>query len=75
MTGVHLCHAWECERQVPPRMLMCAKHWRMVPKSLQDAVWDTYVNGQEDRKDPSYEYLIASQNAINAVADRESRLF
>jgi len=47
----------------------------MVPKSLQDAVWDTYVNGQEDRKDPSYEYLIASQNAINAVADRESRLF
>lgn len=69
----HTCHATGCEKRVPPRMLMCGKHWRMVPKPQQDAVWATYRPGQERTKDPSREYLIAARAAINAVAEKEGR--
>jgi len=67
----HLCHAEKCRTEVPPRMLMCTKHWGMVPYKLQKAVWAHYVPGQEIRKDPTGEYLDAAMEAINAVADKE----
>lgn len=67
----HLCHAQGCRKSVHPRMLMCPKHWYMVPKPLRDAVWAAYVPGQERRKDPTNEYLEAAQTAIAAVADKE----
>jgi hypothetical protein len=67
----HRCHARKCRTCVPPRMLMCTMHWKMVPYALQQAVWDAYVPGQEVRKDPSPEYLLAARAAINAVAERE----
>jgi hypothetical protein len=69
--SAHLCHAWGCQVAVPPRMLMCRRHWRMVPGSLQDAVWATYRRGQERRKDPTQEYLAAARAAVLAVAERE----
>lgn len=68
----HLCHAIGCERVVPPRMLMCAPHWRMVPLGMQRAVWRTYRPGQERMKDPSSAYLDAAMAAVNAVARAES---
>ena len=68
----HTCHAEGCEVTVPPRMLMCRNHWRLVPKRLQTAVWDAYVPGQERRKDPTPEYLDAAMAAVRAVADREA---
>lgn len=71
--SAHLCHAEGCERRIPARMLMCGKHWRMVPKTEQDAVWATYRPGQEQTKDPSRAYLIAARDAINAVAEKEGR--
>lgn len=69
----HHCHAKDCNREVPPKMLMCARHWRMVPRSLQDAVWATYRPGQEISKTPTLEYLGAAQDAIRAVAEKESK--
>lgn len=59
----HTCHAHGCKRTVPPKMLMCLKHWKMVPKFAQDEIWATYVPGQEIRKDPSDAYLKAQQRA------------
>ena len=70
----HECHAEGCETPVPPRMLMCPKHWRMVPAQLKAGVWATYVPGQEVRKNPTGEYMVASQAAIDAVAVKEGRL-
>lgn len=67
----HRCHARFCSTSVPPRMLMCTAHWRMVPYRLQTDVWDAYVPGQEVRKDPTPEYLKAARAAINAVAEKE----
>lgn len=68
----HRCHATGCEKHIPPRLLMCPKHWSMVPGLLKRAVWRHYVAGQEVRKDPTPEYLIAASDAINAVAHREA---
>jgi hypothetical protein len=67
----HLCRAMKCKRNVHPRYLMCPQHWRMVPRALQQAVWATYVRGQEVTKTPTREYLRAAHRAILAVADAE----
>ncbi len=69
----HTCHALGCDIAVPPKYLMCARHWRMVPHRLQLAVWAQYKPGQEIRKDPSTRYLVAMADAVNAVAEKEGR--
>lgn len=69
----HTCHAEGCVVHVPPRLLMCARHWRMVPKRLRDALWAVYVPGQEDRKDPTGEYITVARQCIDAVAVTEGR--
>ena len=55
-------------------MLMCLKHWRMVPKKFQDDVWKHYVSGQEIRKDPTSDYLKAQQAAVIVVLMKERNL-
>lgn len=69
----HLCHAVDCTRSVPPRMLMCRKHWSMVPDQIRSWVWATYVGGQEQRKDPTPAYIEAARSAIDAVAEAEGK--
>jgi len=69
----HTCHARNCTRAVPPKMFMCLKHWRMVPKPLQQAIWATYRPGQEQDKNPSEAYLHVARQAIDAVASWEAR--
>lgn len=68
----HSCHATACKDEVPPVMLMCLKHWRMVPKALQKAVWDNYRHGQCDDLKPSAKYCEAAKAAVIAVAKKES---
>lgn len=53
----HHCHAVACTRSVPPKLFMCARHWRMVPRKQQLTVWRVYRPGQEIDKQPSAEYL------------------
>lgn len=73
----HTCHAEACTIHVPPRMLMCRRHWSMVPRALQRAVWSTYQDGQENLADngprPSSAYLDAARGAVEAVATKEGR--
>ena len=54
-----------------PAALMCARHWAMVPKTLQRAVWDAYRKGQERDKKVSLEWFRAARAAISAVRDLE----
>jgi hypothetical protein len=68
----HTCHATDCKIIVPPVKFMCLRHWRMVPKKLQLAIWAAYVPGQEARKDPTPEYLEVALAAIAAVAAKEA---
>ncbi len=45
-------------------MFACRPHWFALPKQLRDAIWATYRDGQEITKDPSHEYLVAAQDAV-----------
>lgn len=69
----HFCHASDCLERVPPKMLMCRRHWYMVPRELRSAIWGAYVIGQEIRKDPSLEYLELTRQAIAIVAAAERK--
>ena len=68
----HLCHARGCNVPVPPKMLMCKRHWFMVPYALRKEVWDAYRPGQEVDKNPTIYYLKVATAAINAVAEAEA---
>lgn len=67
----HHCHAYACNASVPPRMLMCRRHWRMVPRALQRRLLDAYRPGQERRMNPSVEYLHAAADCVRDVAAQE----
>ena len=69
----HFCHAKTCKIVVPPKRLMCKRHWFMVPADLRKAVWREYRPGQEVDKDPTAEYLKTAQKAIAAVQAAEGR--
>lgn len=71
--GVHRCHAIGCVKPVPPEMLLCHRHWRMVPKPIQQQVWRHYRPGQCDDKNPSEAWHLAANEAIRAVAQLEGR--
>lgn len=59
----HTCHAPDCNRRVPPRMLMCAPHWGALPAKIQRAIWREYRRGQEIDKNPSLRYLAVQRLA------------
>ena len=63
----HHCHAVGCNEHVPPKMLMCRRHWFMVPGHLRRQVWATYRPGQEVDKAPSKAWHQAADAAIAAV--------
>ncbi len=69
----HHCHARGCGVATKPEMLMCRRHWFMVPKPIRDRVWATYRVGQCDDKQPSSEWHAAADAAIQAVATKEGR--
>jgi hypothetical protein len=71
MEDVHRCHVERCITPVPPAMLMCTRHWRLVPYPMQREVWKHYRKGQEVDKRPTKEYLVAANTACNFVRDRE----
>lgn len=60
-TRNHTCHWPDCEAQVPPAMWGCKTHWFRLPKCLRDAIWDTYVPGQEVTMTPSREYIAVAR--------------
>ena len=66
----HTCHATGCDRAVPPKMFMCRPHWYRLTKAHRDAIWATYVPGQESRKDPTAAYLAAAQDAIRYLEEQ-----
>lgn len=70
--GGHHCHAKNCPTPCKPEMLMCGRHWYMVPKRIQAAVWKHYRPGQCDDKRPSKEWFEAANAAIASVARIEA---
>lgn len=68
----HRCHAHGCTREVPPRFLFCAPHWHATRKTLQNAIWNEYRPGQEERKDPTSRYQAIQRLCVSELAYRKS---
>ncbi|OBK92615.1 hypothetical protein A5646_03295 [Mycobacterium sp. 1245499.0] len=68
---VHACHALRCTTPVPPKTLMCGRHWRMLPRSMRAAIWVNYRPGQEIDKQPSRTYLEAAWAAVDWIFEHE----
>jgi hypothetical protein len=70
---IHHCHAKNCKVVTKPEMLMCFRHWKMVPRNLQLQVWKHYRVGQCDDKQPSKEWMKSADDAIEYVYNLEKR--
>lgn len=69
----HRCHAKGCSAKVKPEMLMCFKHWKMVPRKLQLEVYKTYRVGQCDDKQVSRDWFKAADACIDYVYQKENK--
>lgn len=69
--SAHHCHAKFCKIKTKPEMLMCFKHWKMVPRQIQLKVWRHYRPGQCEDKQPSPGWHQAADEAIAAVLRQE----
>lgn len=72
MSG-HRCHAIDCTVVVPPRMLLCRRHWAMVPAELRAPVERHYRRGQCDDRRPSAAWVAAAARARAHVARVEGK--
>lgn len=68
-TRKHHCHWPGCDKQVPPAMWGCLKHWRMLPKRLRDAIWNAFRPGQEKNVTPSREYVKVAREVQNWIKE------
>jgi len=68
----HTCHWPGCKIEVPPAMWGCKKHWFKLPVYLRAKIWDAYVPGQEQRMDPSEEYLAVAQEVQDWIGKQAS---
>lgn len=62
----HKCAADGCRKEISLALLMCHKHWKLVPKQLQRAIWRT-VNDRDRNR-----YFAHVADAIVAVAEAET---
>ena len=67
----HLCHAHDCNVEIPPRLLMCLGHWRKVPHSLQEKVYAYFRSGKRSGRHPTPAWMIAANMAVLLVAKKE----
>lgn len=66
-----VCAAKLCEAEVKPSMLMCKRHWFMVPKRIRDRVWRAWRGLRSDRPHSQAEYDQAVLEAVQAVSKEE----
>ena len=71
-TRPHTCHWHNCDKQVPPAMWGCKKHWFALPKRLRNKIWAVYVPGQEATGTPSKEYLAVADEVDRWIAENWS---
>lgn len=69
----HTCHWPSCGREVPPKLWGCRAHWYLLPKWIRNEIWKAYIPGQEERKDPSSEYVKIARIAHDWVLEYETK--
>lgn len=72
--NAHVCHAEACNTRVVPELLMCRRHWLMVPVPTRRAIIQAYAPGQcYDHSLITKEWAALAREAIDAVARKEGR--
>lgn len=70
--GMHPCAAELCAKLIPHRLLMCPRHWGMVPREIQSQLWRAYTRADSDgRARLTKGYLAAVDACIEAVRKAE----
>lgn len=69
---VHTCPVSGCGTRIFAGLLMCRRHWHMVPRRLKDEVsrtWRSFSNGStvEERRAARPAYELARKAAIDSV--------
>ncbi|MFL5481165.1 MAG: hypothetical protein ACJ8AK_03165 [Gemmatimonadaceae bacterium] len=62
----HKCAADGCKKEISLSLLMCRKHWKLVPRKIQRAIWRTRLDRDRNRY---YAHIV---DAINAVSQAET---
>jgi hypothetical protein len=62
----HECPAKGCTQRVSVDMLMCRPHWRMVPRAMQNAVWNAWQGGLGAGTAAHSAAIAAAVRAVNA---------
>lgn len=57
------CPVDRCPRTVRPGHLMCAFHWRQVPKGTQTAVWSTWRTWNRTHSNDDWDAYIDARTA------------
>lgn len=65
------CYAIGCTAHIYRDKLMCSRHWRMVPPSLQTAVYRTLSQWKASGAGSFIAYILATYRAELAVAETE----
>lgn len=65
------CRAEGCDVEVPSELLMCRRHWFMVPAELRRRVQAAYRPGQCGTRRVSDEWRLAARAAVAAVKAKE----
>jgi hypothetical protein len=67
------CAAYDCKEQIKRRLLMCPRHWRMVPRHTQDLVinaLDAWQRCSGSARD--YVHAVAEAQLAVAIADGQN---
>lgn len=64
MLYTHHCPIKDCDRQLPSHLLMCDRHWQILPQPLKKRVYATWNRG---RPANLQDYLSAKKEAIECV--------
>lgn len=72
---MHNCAIPQCHKLIEEALLMCPRHWRQVPRELQNKVWRTWKPIKEvldgkvlrDYPDKLHSYEEAKRQAVEAV--------
>jgi hypothetical protein len=67
----HECAALGCRVTVAGKFLMCPKHWNMVPRAVQTAIWREFFSGQRKGTHPTEGWRDAMAEAITEVDRKE----
>jgi len=70
--GTVPCRAVGCGNQIDQKLLMCRRHWKMVPASLREGVWKHFRDGQT-YETATLDYWKSAAEAVEFVARLEGR--